>query len=165
MTPPFGNTHVAKKHDNSKIPTVNQKKSESRGPCRYFPKCKWGDKCKWDHFSNTWNQKPRRFNSIPDNQLRTFQNPYNQPHSNQYEFNPGPKHPVQFPNVSKPPPPFYQNTNPVYYQSGTPQMSNESLPYQVSATFNPQNSVQSKFVDNCNLINIPLVPCQNSYNM
>ena len=155
------------KHDNSKIPTVNHKKSESRGPCRYFPKCKWGDKCKWEHLTNTWNQKPRKFNSVPGNQLRTPQYPNNPPHSYHYEFNPGPKQPVQLPiNVSKPPPPLYQNPNPVYYHSGTPQMLNGSLPYQVSATVNPQNSVnQSEFVDNCNLINIPLVPCQNSYNM
>ena len=145
----------------------NYKKSESRGPCRYFPNCKWGDRCKWDHFTNALNHKPRKFNSIPKNQLRPSQNHYTQPHPNGYEVNPIPKQPVFFPhNVSEPPPPIYSNPNPVYYQSGNPQMMNKSLPYQVSATFTPQTSVNKpEFIENCNLINIPLVPCQNSYNM
>ena len=50
--------------------------SESRGLCRYFPKCKWGNTCKWEHPNNVPNQKPRSFNSVPQNQQIMHQNQY-----------------------------------------------------------------------------------------
>ena len=156
------NRNPSDNHQTYQKQSNNHQTYEPRGPCRYFPNCKWGDRCKWDH-SNV-NKKPRKFNSIPYNQLRTPHIPYSQPQLN-HEIHPGPQQPVHvFTDVSKPPPP-YSHQNPSY-QSGNPTEMNRSLPYVVSATFTPQNSVNnSKFVDNCNLINVPLVPCQNLYNM
>ena len=138
---------------------------ESRGPCRYFPKCKWGDNCKWEHPKNIANHKPRTYNSVPQNQQRIQQNQYPQrPIFNSQN----PKQHVPYPgnvNVNKPPPPL-QNPppyNPHYYQTGNPQMMmNDSLPNQFSATFSPQYSVVP---ENCNLINIPIVPCNEMYNV
>ena len=82
-------------------------------------------------------------------------------------MNSRPQQPVHFPkDVSKPPPPMYGNLNPIYYQPGNPQMINESLPYQVSATSTSQSCVNKpEFIDNRNLINVPLVSYQNSYHM
>ena len=144
----------------------NHQKYESRGPCRYFPNCKWGDKCKWDHFTNIVKPKPRNFFSVPNTQLRpSYSN--HQSYPKPYEMKSRPQQPVHFPkDVSKPPPPMYGNPNPFYYQPGNTQMINESLPYQVSATSTSQSCVNKpEFIDNRNLINVPLVSYQNSYHM
>ena len=149
---------------------------ESRGPCRYFPKCKWGDTCKWDHPRNIVNHKPRTYNSVPLNQQRVPQNQANykvptfnsknqQPNQPIYNgLNQQPKQPVVFHgNMSKPPPHLYNPPpyNP-YYQSSNPQLMNDSLPNQLSANFSPQYNVVP---ENCNLIHVPLVPCNDMYNV
>ena len=106
------------------------------------------------------NHKPRTYDSVPLNQQRMQQNQYPLRPS----FN-GPRQPVQFlDNMSKPPPPLPNPPpyNPHYFQTGNPQMMmNDSLPYnQLSATYSSQYSVVP---ENCNLINVPLVPCNDLY--
>ena len=133
---------------------------ESRGACRYFPKCKWGDNCKWEHPKNVPNHKPKTYNSVPQNQQRMQQDQYTHQRPT---YNSPYQRPVPFPsNLSKPPPPSHNPPpyNPYFYNASNPQMLiHDSLPCnQFSATVSPQYNV-----DNHNLINIPLVPCNEMY--